>query len=56
MTVARYELDLVGVLEVRWDKGGIVRAVDFILFYGKGNENHQLGADFFCTPQNSISS
>jgi hypothetical protein len=33
----------VGVQEVRWDKGGTVRAGDYINFYGKGNENLQLG-------------
>jgi hypothetical protein len=26
--LARYKLDLVGVQEVRWDKGGTVRAGD----------------------------
>jgi hypothetical protein len=26
----RYKLDLVGVQEVRWDKGGMVRAGDYI--------------------------
>jgi hypothetical protein len=36
--LARYKLDLVGVQEVRWDKGG-----ECIFFYGKGTENHQLG-------------
>ena len=39
--LARYKLDLVGVQEVRLDKGGTVRAGDYNFFYGKGNENHQ---------------
>ena len=39
--LARYKLDLMGVQEVRWDKGGAVRAGDYIVFYKKGNESHQ---------------
>ena len=39
--LARYKLDLVGVQEVRWDKGGTVRAGDYNFFYGKRNENAQ---------------
>jgi exonuclease III len=31
-------LDLVGVQEVRWDKGGTERAEDYTFFYGVGNE------------------
>ena len=46
--LARYKLDLVGVQEVRWDRGGTVRAGDCD-FYGKGNENHQLGTGFLYT-------
>jgi hypothetical protein len=50
MTVAkklvRYKIDLVGVEEVRRDKEGTVRAGDYNFFYGKGNENHQLGTGF----------
>jgi exonuclease III len=36
--LARYKFDLVGVQEVRWDKGDTVRAGDFTFFYGKGNK------------------
>ena len=36
-----------GVREVRWDKGGTVRAGHYIIFYKKGNENHQLRTEFY---------
>jgi hypothetical protein len=35
--LAKYKLDLVGVQEVRWDKGGTEPAGDYTFFYG--NEN-----------------
>jgi exonuclease III len=45
---ARYKLDLVGVQEVRLDKGGTVRAGDCNFFFvKKKKENHQLGTGFF---------
>jgi len=47
MELARYKLDVVGVQEVKWDKGGTVRVGDCDFFYWKGNENHQLGPGFF---------
>jgi hypothetical protein len=43
--LARYKLDFLGV-QVMWDKEGTVKAGDYSFFYGKENENHQLGKGF----------
>jgi hypothetical protein len=40
---SKYNLDLVGLQEVRWDGGGTEPAGEYTFFYGKGNENHELG-------------
>ena len=47
--LARYKLDVEGVQEVRWDKGGTVRAGDYDFFTGKEMKiiNWE---QVFCTP------
>jgi hypothetical protein len=45
--ISKYKLDLVGVQEVRWEGGGTEPAGEYIFFYGKGNQNHELGTVFF---------
>jgi hypothetical protein len=43
----KYKLNLVGVQEVRWESGGIEPAGEYTFFYGKRNENHELGTGYF---------
>jgi hypothetical protein len=45
--ISKCKLDFVGVQEVRWDRGGTEPAGDYTFFYGKGNQNHELGKVFF---------
>jgi exonuclease III len=45
--LVRYELDLVDIQGVRWEKRGTVKAGDYIFFYGKVRENHQFGTGIF---------
>jgi hypothetical protein len=37
----------VGVQEVRWNTGGTEPAGEYTFFFGKGNENNELGIGFF---------
>jgi exonuclease III len=45
--VLKYKLDLVGIQEVRWDGGGPEPAGQYTFFYGKENQNHELGTGVF---------
>jgi hypothetical protein len=43
--LARYKLDLVGVQEVGWEGGCTKPSREYIFFYGKGKENHEILVD-----------
>jgi exonuclease III len=45
--ISKYDLDLVGVREVRWYRGCTEPAGEYTFFYGKRNENNELGTGFF---------
>jgi hypothetical protein len=45
--LGKYKLGLVGVQEVRWEKGGTERAEDYTFFCGEGNGDYQLETGIF---------
>jgi hypothetical protein len=47
--ISKYKLlvDLMGVQEVRWDRGATKPAGKDTFFYGERNGNHELGTGFF---------
>jgi hypothetical protein len=48
--------NLVGVQEVRWDKGGTEPADYYTFLYTDGNADHDLGTGYFGTQGNHFSS
>jgi hypothetical protein len=54
--ISKYKLDLVGVQEVKWDRGGTKPAGEYTFFYRKGSENRELDTGFFCTQESHNSS
>jgi hypothetical protein len=44
--ISKYKLDLVGVREIRLDRGGTEPGGQYTFFYGKGNHSNELGTGF----------
>jgi hypothetical protein len=44
--ISKYKLHLVAI-QVRWDRGGTESAGKHTFYYGKENENHELGIGFY---------
>jgi hypothetical protein len=44
--VSKYNIDLVGVQEVKWEGDSTKPAEECIFLHGKGSKNHELGTGF----------
>jgi hypothetical protein len=44
--ISKYELDLMGIQEIRWDRDGTKPAGENIFCYAKENENNEFGTGF----------
>jgi hypothetical protein len=44
--IGKCKLELVGIQEVRWEKGSTDQAEDYAFLFGDGNAGHQLGKGF----------
>jgi hypothetical protein len=52
--LSKYKLDLLGVWEVKQDRGYTEPPAEYTFFCGKVNVNHKLGTGFF-VPKRTIS-
>jgi hypothetical protein len=48
--ISKHKIHLVGVQEVKRDRGSTEPAGEYTFLYGKGNDNHELGTGFFPFP------
>jgi hypothetical protein len=51
--ISKYNIDLVGV-QVRWDGGDTEPAGEYTFFYGKGNENQEIGTGFIVSKVSKV--
>jgi hypothetical protein len=54
--ISKWRLDIMGEQEVRWDRGDTKPASEYTFYYGKSNDNHELGTGYFVHKENHISS
>jgi mRNA deadenylase 3'-5' endonuclease subunit Ccr4 len=45
--ISKYNLDVLGLQEVRWNRGATETAGKYTFFYGKGIADHKFHTSFF---------